>query len=252
MKIIKYQKKNNDAYLLTLENNEKIILHTNTILKYELLINKEIPPYLLNEILASDNKEKAYLVALKYLQIKMRSIKELKNHLKGYPDDLVSEIVKRLCNEGYLNDLNYTKSYINDKVYLNYWGPQRIKNNLLREEIDESVIVNELEKVNIETWQDNARKIVNKKLKTINKGSKKMVLLKIMQELRSLGYDEDIISYSLSNIEFNDEKNLEKDLLSLKKKYEKEGIDKSKRIKIISKLVSKGYSYEDIISLYDK
>ena len=79
MKIIKYQKVNYNQYDLTLDNNEKIRLYEDVILKEDLLIKKEIDD--LEKLLEINQKQEIYEIALKYLNKKMVSVKGMKEYL---------------------------------------------------------------------------------------------------------------------------------------------------------------------------
>ena len=59
MKIIKYEKKANNKYQIYLENDKKITIHEDVILKNKLLFKKEIDTNLL-ETLLQDNDNRRY------------------------------------------------------------------------------------------------------------------------------------------------------------------------------------------------
>ena len=66
MKIIKYTKKNKNTYEITLENKEIITIYDELILKYDLLITKELDDYTKKLILEENTYYEAYYKALKY------------------------------------------------------------------------------------------------------------------------------------------------------------------------------------------
>ena len=67
MKIKSYKKKKSNIYEITLSNNDKISLYDDVILKYELLLKKEINKQLLDEIISFNSNLESYNIALKYL-----------------------------------------------------------------------------------------------------------------------------------------------------------------------------------------
>ena len=69
MKILCYKNKKGNIYEITLSNKEKITLYDDVILKYNLLITKEIKDNELNNILIDNDKIKAYLLAIKYIRV---------------------------------------------------------------------------------------------------------------------------------------------------------------------------------------
>ena len=67
MKIVKFSKAKNGMYLLSLEDGNKIKIHEDLILKYELLLSKEIDEDLIEKINLENQTYEIYSVALKYL-----------------------------------------------------------------------------------------------------------------------------------------------------------------------------------------
>ena len=118
MKIIKYKKIKNKYRVYF--DNEEVDLYEEIILKYNLLLKKEIDSKLLEEIKESNKNEEAYEKALNYINVKMRSRNELEKYLskKEYDDLLIKNTIKRLENIGLINDELYIKSYISDKINL--------------------------------------------------------------------------------------------------------------------------------------
>ena len=119
MKINKFTKQKNGMYKITLDNNT-IIVHEDLILKYDLLIKKEIDDNLLNELKEENKTYEIYEVALSYINKKLRTSSELKKYLekKEYPEELICNVIKLLYKEGYLNDKIYANSYIHDRIVL--------------------------------------------------------------------------------------------------------------------------------------
>ena len=81
MKIIKYRKKKSNIYEITLSNNDKISLYDDVILKYELLLKKDITDKLLKEVITYNSFIESYHVSLKYINSKLRTEKEIRNKL---------------------------------------------------------------------------------------------------------------------------------------------------------------------------
>ena len=89
MKIVKYQKKKSNVYEVTFSNNEKISLFDDVILKYNLLIKKEIKDDLLKEIIEYNSFIESYNVSLKYINTKLRTEKEITKKLDKYSKEAI-------------------------------------------------------------------------------------------------------------------------------------------------------------------
>ena len=147
MNINKFSKGKNGMYTISLENNTKLTIHEDLILKYDLLLTKEIDDSLKEKIIEENKVYEIYEVSISYITKKLRSKKELNNYLikKGYEQDLVDKVIELLSKEGYLNDKVYATSYVHDRIALSIDGPNKIRNDLTNlgisnDLIEESII----------------------------------------------------------------------------------------------------------------
>ena len=216
MKIEKFAKGKNGMYNLTLEDNNKIKIHEDLILKYELLLSKQITNNLLEEIQKENQIYEIYGIALKYLNIRLRSHKELKSYLskKAYDQTQIDKIINMLSKQGYIDDKSYTIAFIHDKILMSSYGPNKIKSELESSGIPTNIINENITCFTEELEKERIEKIVNKLIKqNHNKGS--MVLKrKIQAYLLSLGYSRNLVNQSL-----NGKKLVDEDIY--KKEYEK-------------------------------
>ena len=141
MQINKFKKKGKNKYEIIFDNSS-LILYEDIILKYDLLIKKDIDEYLLDEIINENSFYDAYDKALSYIEIKLRTRKEIENYLsnKGFDSKYIEYAIDKLDKAGLLNDKVYASAFINDKVNLTLDGPFKIKNDLLNLDIDENII----------------------------------------------------------------------------------------------------------------
>ena len=76
MKINKFKKVGKNKYKIYFDNSE-IILFEDIILKYDLLIKKDMDVDLLDEVILENKYYEAYDLALGYIEVKMRNRKEI-------------------------------------------------------------------------------------------------------------------------------------------------------------------------------
>ena len=182
MKIEKFSKTKNSMYIIALDNSNKIKIHEDLILKYELLLTKIIDNNMLEQLLVENQVYEIYELALKYLKIRLRSRKELKNYLvkKGFNNDQIEEVIELLFKQGYLDDKTYTVSFIHDKILISNYGPNKIKSELENVGISTDIINENISCFTEELEKERIEKLVNKQIKlNHNKGS--MVLKKKIQ-----------------------------------------------------------------------
>lgn len=240
MQISKYKKLKNNIYEVTLENDEKIKLYEDVILKEDLLLTKEITD--LKRITVINNKYEVYDVALKYLNHHVMSIKGMKEYLskKKYNEKDINETIDKLIKNGYLNDSYYAKCYISDHINLSNDGPYKMIKHLEELDINSSIYAEYLSKYN-DIWKDRIEKYINKNLKT-NKKSSYYFKSKMLINLINLGYDKEMINDCLSKVTIDNLDELkEKEKIKIRKKLERKYSGDELERKIKEKLYQKGF-----------
>ena len=247
MKIVKIKKLKNNKYQIEFDNNEKIITYDETILKYNLLYKKELSEKEINDIIKSNDYYNVYNDMVKFLTKKYHSKKECFDYMKKY--NLKDDDKKRIVSD--LNDINYTKAYVYDRFHLSNDGLNKIKNNLLVQNISENIIDNELKLISKDEIISKLNKLISKKMK-FAKGSSFMVKQKIYNDLIMLGYEKSLID-SCFDTEIDDSKSLEKEFDKYLKQYSKKEQDLNKLcLKLKQKLYQKGYSLSKIEEIINK
>ena len=169
MYINKYKKVGKNKYKVYFER-EEITLYEDIILKHNLLIKKDISLEELDEIIKENKDYDAYNIALNYIEVKMRSKKEIRDYLKRkeYDNKIINDVINKIEALGLLNENAYIKAYINDKINLSYDGPFKIKRNLLDLNFKEEDIDNYLYKIDDNIWKDKIIKLIDKKKNIMN------------------------------------------------------------------------------------
>ncbi len=232
MKILKYEKKKNGMYQVFFDNDYNVDVNEELILKNQLLIKKELTEKELEMILRENEKYIAYNLSIKFISIKMRSKKEIREYLtkKNIDNCYIDEVILMLEEEKYLDDLRYAQAYVSDKIHLSNDGPNKIRMRLKEYEIKDEDISNALELFSLEIQKEKIDKIITKQINSNRNKSSYMLKNKIITYLSNLGYGKEIIINSLNNIDIKNDKEL------YKKEYEK-----------IYKKLSKKYSGDQLI-----
>lgn len=250
MKIKKIARKRNGLYEIILSDNNSLSFYDDTIIKYNLLKPQEISNELFEEIINYNNEIKAFNVSLKYITVKLRTKKEIEKKLKDYDKKIISKVIKKLENLGYLNDDLYIKSYIADQVNLKLNGPKKIIKDLEKLGFNSNDVRKVIDTYEIDIWLNKVKKIINKKINSNHKLSKNMFVNKLKQDLNYLGYDKNIIDIALNEIEIKDdlkilENEFNKEYKKLSRKYDGDIL----KLKIKAKLYQKGFSLTEIDKL---
>lgn len=247
MKILKYKRLSRGRYKLTLESSE-ITLYEDVILKNNLLLKSDIDIETFERIIEDNNKYEAYDLSLSYIEIKLRTEKEIRDYLdkKEYTRNVIDETIDKLKNNNLLNPTIYVNAFVNDKINLSLWGPFKIKRFLIELGLEENIIDERLSKVTEDVWEEKIDKIVSKRLKLLKNKSSYTIKNKLNNELFDLGYDKELINSKISNLNINEGEALKKEMdklyHKLSKKYSKEELDRQ----VKQALYRKGYNISDI------
>lgn len=249
MKIKKFKQLTNGKYRVYLEDNSTITLYEDVIINNNLLITKEIDDSLISNLTKENDYYHGYSVSINYLSLRMRSVKEITKYLekKNFNHDIIEQTIKRLINEGYLNDFNYAKAYVNDKFSLTPWGPYKIKLELVKNGISSEIATNAIEDIDEKLLKEKLSNLMEKQIK-LKKGLPASSLkLKILNYFINLGYEKEMILKGLSSFSLTtDYVYLQKEYNKLKNKYMKKYDDEKLKWFIYQKLYAKGFSKDDI------
>ena len=244
MEIKNIKKLKSGKYKIEIDDT-KITTYDEVIINNNLLYKKNIDNKLLENINIETSYYDIYNKVIKYISIKLRSKKEILEYLNKnkVEENDKNKIIKDLTNAGLLNDENFAKAFISDKIYLSNDGRLKIKKELLEHNINEDIIDKYLYSYEESIFEEKLSKLMTKKIKT-SKYNGYLLKQKLFYEFNNLGYENDIITkvYNSIDINSNIDEYFEKYYKSLSKKYS--GNDLINKLK--NKLYSRGYSIEEI------
>ena len=198
LKINKYEHIGLDKYRIYLENGEIIDTYDNVILANDLLLKKEIDINLYNKINKETFLEENIIACKKYIDYRLRSVKEIKDYLKKKNVDSldIDVVIERLLDNNYLDDDKFSLCFIKDKLNFTNMGEYKIINELKRHEIDNSIIDKYYYLMDNEVMNERIVKLIDK---SFNTGKDKSKLRnKLYNNLVRLGYPMDLVISNLN------------------------------------------------------
>lgn len=201
MKIDKYEKIANAKYRLYLDNGEVIDTYDEVILKNDLLLKKELSPSLYQTILEETNIQEYYYACIKYISIRIRSTKEIKDYLykkKISPED-IEKVVEKLTKEKNLDDNRFCECFIKDKLRFTTMGKYKIINELQKHQINNEIISTHEYLMDDEIMIEKINKIIEKQIATNRKLDNQKLRNKLYHNLANLGYPMNLVVDSLNN-----------------------------------------------------
>lgn len=243
MKIEKIIKLKSGKYKIFLDNNEQITTFDDVILNNNLLFHKEIDNDIYVKIKEENNYYELLNSSIKYISKRLRSEKEIKIYLEKKTTDiyLIDSIIDNLKSQKLIDDRNFSRAYINDKLNLTNTGILKIKKDLHNLGVDPEIIEEECSRIDIKKDNNKLEKMIIRKIKTNHKYSNKMLKEKILNDMTNLGYDYESIINIYDKFEHNDEdiynREYQKIYNKLKNKYQGRELE----LNIKKKLYSKGF-----------
>ena len=254
-KIIDIKKLRNNTYLVTFNVNSVTKTHVlteDTIIKFNILKSKDIEDKEYKKIISINEDDVLYQKALHFINYQMRTISETKKHLhKNTKDEtVINRIIKKLKDQQFLNDSNYVKEYVTQKIEFDLVGPKYIKDKLIQKGIHYDLITENLITFHDELQFGKIEEIIKKETKYPIKKPFKKAYISLKGKLVNKGFSLNIIESQLTS--FRDiikESCLEDELITkeldmLLKKFDK--TDFKEKDKIIQKLLQKGFDYNTI------
>lgn len=241
MTIKRFSKLKNGMYRITFEN-QQVDIHEDLILQYNLLLKREVSDDLLLVLEKENRKYQVYNIALRELQKKLRSEKELRDILrkKEVEDVYIEKVLILLREQGYLNDSIYLESYIHDRILLSSDGPLKIQKDLLDRGFSASDILSKLESFDTSLEEERILKIVQKNMKQ-NRKSLSQFCLKMKQMLSRLGYHDTAIASILEGISFDEKSLMQKEYDKLYRRLSTKYSGKELEYQIRQRLFQKGF-----------
>lgn len=242
MKISKIKKVSN-YYIVSLDNKTNIKLYSDTLIKFNLLKPRLIDNKELDLIIEYNNEIECLDKAIKYINVRLRTKKEIYDKFKDYPKSTIDKVILKLESNGYLNEEVYIEAYLSDAINHSTKGSILIKQELIAKGLNKELIDKHLNKIENDIWIDKAIVLANKKVNSNKKLTNKLLLLNISNYLSSKGYRKDIINIVIDSLELNNDFHLlqsiyEKEYNKLKRKYDGEQLNN----KLKYNLYKKGFS----------
>lgn len=197
---ISTQKKNPKRCNLYLDGEFFCGVELITVMQARLKVGAKISEQKLNEIVIASEREKAMQLALNYVSRSLHTKAQIEKYLKGkgFLPEIVTEVLNKLKEYGYINDDGYAKAYINEKKSSK--GKRLIKYELKLKGVDEKIIDKELDGDFSE--EEGAMRVALKFFKGKEKTYENTV--KCYRRLLSKGFDYDVAKSVVEKIKDED------------------------------------------------
>lgn len=196
---VELQKKNKRRYNIYLDEEYAFSVHEDIMIKHRLLKNEEVEASQLQDILRDEERQSAYLKAIKQIGIRPRSVHEVRQKLgkDGFEEGIVEDVIQRLVSEGYLNDQEFAKLFVEHRTLYQKKGRHYIRQELTQKGLSSKHIGRALEELDEESELEGATLLARKKWRTTS-GDVPDKKRKTMAYLLRRGYPSSIVYQALN------------------------------------------------------
>lgn len=258
------QKRNNDYYNIFIDEKFAFSVHGELILLHGLKEGEKIDPFEIGKIIEEDNKKRAFNHSLYYLSFRRRTQSEIEKYLedKEYGQEIIKEAVSKLKDYKIIDDQEYVRSFISDKMTGNPIGRKKIIFDLERKGISQELLSN------IDQWYpedeeyNQAERLFTKYKKKYSKSPARERKQKIYMAGQRRGFSWEILRKVIDeNIEveevYEENSSNVNHLIDWAKKYktryEKKGLEGYiLKQKVGQALLNRGYRWDDIQDILRK
>ena len=252
MKITKLEKKKR-LYLLETDQDQKIYITEDTIVRFFLSKDKEISEREWKEIQTFAQLSYGKNLALYHLSFKQRTKKEVSDYLHSHEIDanIIPSILSELESDNWINDQNYARNILDQNQLSGDKGPHNLQQKLGQKGIEKKILHPLMAEYDFSAV---AERVAQKSLKKYQaKLPHKALKDKLTQSLMSKGFSYTLAQEAIASLEIENDHEQEVDLIykELEKQHRKyskkyEGYDLQQRL--IQSLARKGYDYDLIKS----
>lgn len=204
------QKKKKDRFNVFVDGKFLFGASAETILKYNLGLGKKLEQEIIDKVLKSEEISKLFDASLRFLSYRPRSQKEIEGYLvkkiaqrenlkyqEAKESSLPGQIISKLKKYDYINDLEFTKWWIESRNKSRPKGKIAIKAELFKKGIERSIIENALQ--NLMDQSSLAQKALEKKIRSWKNLDEIDFRKKAYSYLSFRGFDFDTIKEVVAN-----------------------------------------------------
>ncbi|TDF98352.1 recombinase RecX [Paenibacillus piri] len=199
---VERQKRSKDRYNLYIDEQFACSIHEDILIKYRLVKGVEVSRNEMNEIAQAEDKQRAYLDAVRLLASRLRSEQELTFRLKqkGYDGRLITDTLERLKREKYIDDRLFAEQLAKQRIGSQKKGRNWVKQELKQKGVKPEQINQAIEQIDEDTEYSSALELALKKYRTEAAADVLKAKRKAIAFLQRRGYSSGVISKVMKQI----------------------------------------------------
>lgn len=226
-------------YNLYLDGAFAFGISESTLIQFRLAKDQQLEDSQVHAIQVAEIDATANTTALNYLSHQPRTKKELQTKLatEGFGPEVITPVLRRLTELGYLDDAAYAGMVVRDNLTLGDRGPTGVMAKLKAKGVDANVIADALAEVSASQWQELGLRVAQKAAKQNAKRAYKDQLQRIQLALCQKGFTGDQVPLIMADLALEPDVEAEQDQLLMaatkqwRQKRRYEGYERRQRVK---------------------
>jgi regulatory protein len=192
-------------------------VHEDILIKYRLVKGSSVDKKEMNEIALAEDKQRAYLDAVRLLAARLRTELELITRLKqkGYEMPLIAVTIERLKREKYIDDQLFAEQLTKQRIHSQKKGRNWVKQELKQKGVNPDQIIHALDQIDKDAEYRGAYDLASRKYQSEAGKDRLKAKRKAMMFLQRRGYSIAVIQRVMKEIahtdDFDEEQLLESD-----------------------------------------
>lgn len=207
--LVEKQKRGKHRYNIFLNEEYAFSVHEDILIKHRLVKGESVHLQELEKIIQDEERNNAYIKAIRVIGRRPHSSSELKRKLKesGYEPSIIEWVIEKLASQKYLNDEEFAKMWTDSRIISQKKGRNLVRQELQQKGIDKEFVKHAMENINPEDeiagamkiaqtkWKQTSGETFDKKRKTaaflMRRGFTGAVVTKVLGQLSSGSHEED-------------------------------------------------------------
>jgi regulatory protein len=167
---VEVQKKQKHRYNIFINDQFSFAVHEDVLMKHRLFKGQSVDPGKLQEVLMDEERQDAYLKALRWLGNRQRTEREIWTYLKKkeYEDTVIDDCIKRLEAQRYVDDIRLSRTLSEERLKLQGKGKQWIRQELLHKGVDKGIVQETIASIDAADELESATVLARKRWKTLS------------------------------------------------------------------------------------
>jgi regulatory protein len=194
---VELQKKRKHRYNIYIDHEFAFAVHEDVLMKHQLFKGKALDPEQIRDALRDEERQEAYMRALKWLGFRARSEQEIRMYLqrRQYDESIIDELLERLRAQGYVNDERFSMILTEERLKLQAKGKQWIRRELMQKGIDPETVRKAVSSIEAEDEIEAAERIARKRWNILSKQEdRRKALQKLYAFLSRRGFSASVVS----------------------------------------------------------